>query len=73
MTAPDGSERTFDNNPAVMVPHEFDMGYGGMLMDETPIQYPPGFDDTVVRHACSGVLNYHPDHCSHISPLEGDG
>ena len=49
MTAPDGSERTFDNNPAVMVPHEFNMGYDGMLMEEGPIMYPPGFDDTVVR------------------------
>ena len=42
MTAPDGSIRTFDNNPAVMVPHEFNMGYNGMLLDEEPIEYPPG-------------------------------
>jgi hypothetical protein len=48
MTAPDGSERMFDNNPAVMVPHEYNMGYDGMFMDEEKISYPPGFDDTVV-------------------------
>jgi hypothetical protein len=48
MTAPDGSLRTFDNNPAVMIPHEFDHGYDGELMDPNPIAYPEGFDDTVV-------------------------
>lgn len=49
MTAPDGSERTFDNNPSVMVPHEYNVGYDGELMDGgMPIDYPEGFDDTVV-------------------------
>mmetsp|Transcript_21532 Transcript_21532/g.31851 ORF Transcript_21532/g.31851 Transcript_21532/m.31851 type:complete len:575 (+) Transcript_21532:337-2061(+) len=49
MTAPDGSERTFDNNPAVTVPHEFNVGYDGELFDDgMPIEYPEGFDDTVV-------------------------
>jgi hypothetical protein len=48
MTAPDGSERTFDNNPAVTVPHEFNVGYDGELLESDPIDYPPGFDDTVV-------------------------
>ena len=48
MTAPDGSTRTFDNNPAVMIPHEFDVGYNGELMEESPIEYPVGFDGTVV-------------------------
>jgi hypothetical protein len=28
MTAPDGSIRTFDNNPAVTIPQEFNMGCG---------------------------------------------
>lgn len=53
MTAPDGSRRTYDNNPAVMVPHEFDHGYDGMLMSEDPIVYPKGYDDTIVRIADS--------------------
>jgi len=50
MTAPDGSARTFDNNPAVMVPHEFNIGYDGKRIDPDPIAYPPGFDDTVVSN-----------------------
>lgn len=48
MTAPDGSLRTFDNNPAVMVPHVYNIGYDGELFEPDPIMYPPGFDDTVV-------------------------
>jgi hypothetical protein len=48
MTDPDGNERTFDNNPAVTVPHEFNVGYDGALLESEPIFYPPGFDDTVV-------------------------
>ena len=48
MTAPDGSVRTFDNNPAVMVPHEFNYGYDGELLEPDAIVYPEGFDDTVV-------------------------
>eukprot|EP00980_Cylindrotheca_fusiformis_P016074 scaffold4752_cov113-Cylindrotheca_fusiformis.AAC.2 len=48
MTAPDGSNRTYDNNPAVVVPHEFDHGYNGDLIDPNPIQYPEGFNATVV-------------------------
>lgn len=55
MTAPDGSTRTFDNNPAVMIPHEFDMGYSGEFMSEDPIEYPPGFDGTVVSNAFVGL------------------
>jgi len=47
MTAPDGSIRTFDNNPAVMIPHEYDHGYDGYVSPD-PIIYPTGFDDTVV-------------------------
>ncbi|CAB9499424.1 Acetamidase formamidase [Seminavis robusta] len=60
MTAPDGSERTFDNNPAVMVPHEYDQGYDGDLLSEDPIEYPPGFDDTVVTDE-GGILYLSPD------------
>jgi hypothetical protein len=56
MTAPDGSVRTFDNNPAVVVPHEYDVGYDGMLMEEEPISYPQGFDDTVVRNCLVYVM-----------------
>ncbi len=44
MTAPDGSTRTFDNNPAVVIPHEFNIGYNGTLFEPDPILYPPGFD-----------------------------
>lgn len=73
MTAPDGSIRTYDNNPAVMVPHEcmyfqglyfifkeknltfllrlsttVDHGYNGTLLSEEPIEYPAGYNDTIV-------------------------
>jgi hypothetical protein len=48
MTAPDGTVRTFDNDPAVTVPHEFNVGYDGELLEAEAIAYPPGFDDTVV-------------------------
>jgi acetamidase/formamidase len=63
MTAPDGSERTFDNNPAVMVPHEVNMGYAGELMEEGTINYPPGFDDTVVTDP-GGIKYLSPDPAS---------
>ena len=52
MTAPDESLRTFDNNPAVMIPHVYDVGYNGEFDAESPIQYPPGFDGTVVSWTC---------------------
>jgi predicted RNA-binding protein with TRAM domain len=48
MTAPDGSIRTFDNNPAVTIPHEFNHGYNGELLEPDAIVYPPGFDGTAV-------------------------
>ena len=60
MTAPDGSERTFDNNPAVMVPHEFNIGYNGELLEEGPIAYPEGFDDTIVTDE-GGIVYMSPD------------
>jgi len=60
MTGPDGSMRTFDNNPAFMVPHEFDHGYNGELLDDAPIAYPPGFDDTVVTDE-GGIVYLSPD------------
>lgn len=63
MTAPDGSARTFDNNPAVMVPHEFDHGYDGELLDDAPIAYPEGFDDTVVTDE-GGIQYLSPDPAS---------
>lgn len=48
MTAPDGSIRTFDNNPAVMIPHEFNYGYDGKLLEPDALVYPEGFDGTMV-------------------------
>lgn len=49
MTAPDGSVRTFDNQPAVTIPHEFNMGYDGTKLDDgAAISYPEGFDSTMV-------------------------
>jgi acetamidase/formamidase len=56
MTAPDGSNRTFDNNPAVMIPHEFNYGYNGELLELDPILYPEGFDGTTVTDA--GGIQY---------------
>ena len=47
MTAPDGSLRTFDNQPAVTIPHEFNHGYNGDVDAETLV-YPVGFDGTTV-------------------------
>lgn len=60
MTGPDGSERTFDNNPAYTVPHEYNMGYNGERMEEEPVAYPPGFDDTVVTDE-GGIKYLSPD------------
>lgn len=60
VTAPDGSIRNFDNNPAVTVPHEFNVGYNGTLLEEDPIDYPPGFDDTVVIDE-EGILYLSPE------------
>jgi hypothetical protein len=57
MTAPDGSLRTFDNNPAVTVPHEYNIGYNGEFIDADPIEYPPGFDDTVVSQSLWSLLH----------------
>lgn len=48
MTAPDGSTRTFDNNPSVMIPHEFNFGYNGELLEPDALVYPEGFDGTTV-------------------------
>ena len=53
MTAPDGSIRTFDNNPSVVVPHEYNVGYNGELLEEEPIVYPEGFDATNVSNSDS--------------------
>lgn len=60
MTAPDGSIRTFDNNPAVTIPHEFDHGYEGGLLDETPLAYPEGFDGTRVTDE-DGIVYLSPE------------
>jgi hypothetical protein len=49
MTAPDGSIRTFDNQPAVTIPQEFNMGYDGEMLDGgAAVSYPEGFDGTTV-------------------------
>jgi hypothetical protein len=60
MTAPDASVRTFDNNPAVTIPQEFNMGYDGMMLDGgAAISYPEGFDGTTVSAGgkLSGFFN----------------
>lgn len=60
MTAPDGSIRTFDNNPAVTVPQEFNMGYDGSMLDGgAAIEYPEGFDGTFVTDE-TGILYLSP-------------
>lgn len=48
MTDPVGNNRTFDNNPSVTVPHEFNHGYDGELLETDPIVYPAGYTDTIV-------------------------
>ena len=48
MTNAVGDEVNIDNNPAVVVPQEFNYGYDLELLEEEPIAYPPGFDDIVV-------------------------
>lgn len=47
MTAPDGSSRSFDNEPSVTIPHEFNHGHDGDV-DAEAIVYPEGFDGTIV-------------------------
>ena len=60
LTIADGSTVTFDGNPAVVVPHEFNMGYNGMKMEEQPIVYPPGYDDISVTDE-TGIVYMNPD------------
>mmetsp|Transcript_11343 Transcript_11343/g.27330 ORF Transcript_11343/g.27330 Transcript_11343/m.27330 type:complete len:288 (+) Transcript_11343:1834-2697(+) len=60
MTIPNGNDVTFDGNPAVVVPHEFNMGYDGMMMEEEAIVYPPGFDDITVTDK-GGIVYMNPD------------
>ena len=43
-----GAVGNIDNNPAVVIPHEVNMGYDGMLMEEGTIVYPDGFNDVKV-------------------------
>jgi len=31
-----------------MIPHEYNYGYNGELLEEEPIEYPEGFDGTTV-------------------------
>jgi hypothetical protein len=56
MTAPDGSIRTFDNQPSVMIPHEFNHGYNGDV-DAEPLVYPVGFDGTTVSPRLKVLLS----------------
>jgi len=60
MTTPVGDTVTFDGNPAVVVPHEFNMGYDGMKMEEEAIVYPAGFDDIAVIDE-GGIIYMNPD------------
>ncbi|GAX10374.1 hypothetical protein FisN_3Lh589 [Fistulifera solaris] len=60
MTDPDGNNRTIDNNPSVTVPHEFNHGYNGTLLEEDPIVYPPGYDATFVTDE-GGILYLSPE------------
>ena len=60
MTLPDGSLHTFDSNPSAMVPHEFNVGYNGELLQADPIAYPSGFDDTTVVDE-GGIKYLSPD------------
>jgi hypothetical protein len=61
MTAPDGSNRTFDNNPAVTIPQNFNMGYDGAMLDGgAAVSYPEGFDSTFV--SCINCPDRHRDH-----------
>lgn len=48
MSIANGDVVTFDGNPAVVVPHEFNVGYNGTLLEEEPIVYPDGYDDVEV-------------------------
>lgn len=60
LTLPDGATHTFDSNPSVMVPHEYNVGYSGELLEPDPIAYPPGFDDTTVIDE-GGIKYLSPD------------
>ena len=53
MTTAVGDVVTFDGNPAVVVPHEFNVGYGGDLLEDEPIVYPDGFNDIEVSKRAS--------------------
>ena len=60
MTDPDGNNRTIDNNPSVTVPHEFNHGYNGTLLEDDPIVYPVGYDATFVTDK-GGILYLSPE------------
>lgn len=60
MTITDGSVATFDGNPAVVIPHEYNVGYDGELLEEEPISYPSGFDGSVVTDE-GGIKYLSPD------------
>jgi hypothetical protein len=47
MTDPAGNSRSFDNEPSVTIPHEFNHGYDGAV-DSEAVVYPEGFDGTMV-------------------------
>lgn len=59
MTLPNGATHTFDSNPSVMVPHEYDHGYHGELISPDPIVYPSGYDGFTVTDA-GGIVYLSP-------------
>jgi acetamidase/formamidase len=63
MTAPDGSTRNFDNEPSVTIPHEFNYGYNGDLLETGRVSYPEGFNGTTVTD--EGGIKY-------LSPEEAE-
>eukprot|EP00977_Amphora_coffeiformis_P030028 scaffold44333_cov214-Amphora_coffeaeformis.AAC.2 len=60
LTTAVGDLLTFDSNPAVIVPHEFNVGYNGELLEEEPIVYPDGFNDIEVADE-GGIKYLSPD------------
>jgi hypothetical protein len=57
MTAPDGTTRNYDNQPSVVIPHEFNYGYKSELLETGPLLYPEGFNGTTVSRPSSfGII-----------------
>lgn len=58
-TLPDNTSVTYDNLPAIY-PHVYNYGYNMSLLEDEPIEYPPGFDGFVLAQDTIEYLSPDP-------------